>query len=148
MRKSFLIPITASLPTKKADLINHLWPRFLEYGKGLCFMTSQERIYTGSDTLNVDLVLYHRGLKCIVPVILGRGLISDAQMDKAERILYYYATEDRRDSGGNPPLAVVINRHRVSWLIDYVSYGDSVDLLSPDIERELPSLEDLKAILG
>lgn len=147
MRKSFLLPQSSSaLPDRKADLINYLWPRFLEYGKDFCFMKSQDRICFGE--LVVDLVLYHRGLRCLVPVLLGRGVIRQAQLDKMERIIYFYTAEDRRDSGGNPPFGIIANRTRDSWLVDLCSYQDSVDFYDPDIEREIPSLEQLQKILG
>ncbi|MCQ2253375.1 MAG: DUF1016 domain-containing protein [Bacteroidales bacterium] len=145
MRKSFLIPISAALPTKKAELINHLWPRFLEYGRGLCFANSQERIYYGE--LVVDIVFFHRGLRCFVPVMLGKGAISQLQIEKMDRILYYYANEDRRGGGDNPPFGIIVNKSKEGWLVDYLSFQDSVDFLNPDVEKEIPSLEDLTEIL-
>ncbi len=145
--KPFLLPQSSSaLPARKADLINYLWPRFLEYGKDLCFMKSQDRINFGE--LVVDLVLYHRGLKCIVPVMIGRGAITQAIIDKMDRILYYYTTEDRRDSGGNPPFGIIANRQKEGWLVDLYSYQDSVDFYNPDIEKEIPTMEQLQKILG
>ncbi len=147
MRKSFLIPQSSSaIPARKADLINYLWPRFLEFGKDLCFMTTGDRINFGE--MVVDLVLYHRGLKCVVPVITGRGAITQAMMDKMDRILYFYTTEDRRDSGGNPPFGIIANRSKDGWLVDLCSYQESVDFYNPDIEKEIPTLEQLQKILG
>lgn len=148
MRKSFLLPISAALPTKKADLINHLWPRFLEIGKGLGLLGYQERIYFGKGP-SVDIVYYHRGLRCIVPVMLGNGPVKPAQMEKMDTVLYYYANEyERPGSGNNPPIGIFVSRTKDGWLVDYYSYQDSVDFLDPDIEKELPNLDDLAALLG
>ncbi len=149
MRKSFLIQQSSSaIPARKADLINYLWPRFLEMDKGLGLMGYQERIYFGRGPV-VDIVYYHRGLRCIVAVMLGGGTIKHAHLEKMDTILYYYANEyERPGSGNNPPIGIFLSHRKDGWLVDYYSYQDSVDFLNPDIEKELPNLEDLTALFG
>jgi predicted nuclease of restriction endonuclease-like (RecB) superfamily len=51
-------------------LLNHLQEFIIEMGNGFCFEARQKRILIGENYYFVDLVFYHRILKCHVLVDL------------------------------------------------------------------------------
>lgn len=57
----------------EAKLIEHLQTFLLELGKGFAFIGRQYRITLGNRNHYVDLVFYHRILKCFVLIDLKKG---------------------------------------------------------------------------
>jgi len=51
-------------------LIDHLQHFLLEIGRGFCFVSRQKRITIGIDHFYIDLVFYHRILRCYVLIDL------------------------------------------------------------------------------
>ena len=56
-------------------LVNNLSMFFLELGKGFTYVGRQQKIAIGGRTYKVDLVFYHRILKCFVLIDLKRGKV-------------------------------------------------------------------------
>jgi len=57
---------------RKAILVN-LRDFFLEFGKNFSFIGSEYPLRIGKDTFEIDLLFYHRELRCLVPVELKIG---------------------------------------------------------------------------
>lgn len=56
--------------TLEGEIINHLQNFLLEMGKGFCFEERQKRITFDNTHYRIDLVFYHRILKCHVLIDL------------------------------------------------------------------------------
>lgn len=54
-------------------LIKHLADFLLELGAGFTFVARQKRLQVGSASYYLDLLLYHRGLRCLVAIDLKVG---------------------------------------------------------------------------
>ena len=95
----------------EAALIQHLADFLLELGDGFTFMGRQRRLRLDDTWFRVDLLLFHRRLKCLVVIDLKAGRFSHA--DAGQMHLYLnYAREHwmcegenpRRQGGGGGPL--------------------------------------------
>lgn len=74
----------------EASIINHLQSFLLELGKGFCFEARQKRITFDNTHYRIDLVFYHRILKCHVLVDLKIGEFSHADAGQMNVYLNYY----------------------------------------------------------
>ena len=67
-------------------LIRHLEWFLLEMGAGFTFVARQKRIRVGDSWYRIDLLLYHRGLRCLVVIDLKTGAFTHA--DAGQMNLY------------------------------------------------------------
>ncbi len=89
-------------------LLDRLQEFLLEMGHGFCFEARQKRILIGGEYFFVDLVFYHRVLKCHILVELKTAAFSHENLGQLNTYVAYYkkARNDRRrpTTGRHPPL--------------------------------------------
>lgn len=88
-------------------LIAHLESFLLELGAGFAFVARQKRIRVGDEWYRIDLVLFHRRLKCLVLIDLKIGKFTHA--DAGQMNLYLnYAREHLAEPGEAEPVGLVL----------------------------------------
>ena len=70
-------------------LIRHLEWFLLELGAGFTFVARQKRIRIGDAWYRIDLLLYHRGLRCLVAIDLKFGAFTHADAGQMNLYLNY-----------------------------------------------------------
>jgi hypothetical protein len=91
----------------EAALIQHLADILLELGDGFTFVGCQRRLRLDDTWFRVDLLLFHRKLKCLVVIDLKVGKFSHA--DAGQMHLYLnYAREHWMCEGENPPVRLIL----------------------------------------
>lgn len=70
-------------------LINHLQQFIIELGNGFCFEARQKRILIGDEYFYIDILFYHRILKCHILVELKVGSFSHAHASQLVTYLNY-----------------------------------------------------------
>lgn len=88
-------------------LIEHLEAFLLELGAGFTFVARQKRIRIGTEWYRIDLLLFHRRLRCLVVIDLKIGKFTHA--DAGQMSLYLTYTKEhlravRERSGGHHPV--------------------------------------------
>lgn len=100
-----------SLAFRESDLetaiVGQLERFLLGMGRGFCFEARQKRLTFDNDHLVVDLVFYHRILKCHVLVDLKMGTFSHADAGQMNVYLNYYR-EHEMSAGDNPPVGIIL----------------------------------------
>jgi predicted nuclease of restriction endonuclease-like (RecB) superfamily len=96
--------LEGALVTRVKDLL-------LEMGKGFAFIGSQHHLEVGGQDWYVDLLFYHRRLRCLVAVDLKIGAF---QPEHAGKMNFYLAALDDRDRepGDNPSIGLILCRER------------------------------------
>ncbi len=74
-------------------LLNHLQEFILEMGNGFCFEARQKRILIGNEYYFIDLVFYHRILKCHVLIDLKIGKFEHGDIGQLNTYLNYFKAE-------------------------------------------------------
>lgn len=88
-------------------LIQHLADFLLELGDDFAFVGRQRRLRLDDTWFRVDLVFFHRRLKCLVIIDLKVGRFSHA--DAGQMHLYLnYAREHWMREGENPPVGLIL----------------------------------------
>jgi len=88
-------------------LIQHLSDFLLELGEDFAFVARQRRFRLDDRWFHVDLLFFHRRLKCLVVIDLKAGRFSHA--DAGQMHLYLnYAREHWVFEGENPPVGLIL----------------------------------------
>jgi hypothetical protein len=91
----------------EAALVRELETFLLELGGGFTFVGRQKRLRIGDEWYRIDLLFFHRKLRCLVVIDLKLGKFTHA--DVGQMPLYLnYAREHWTNEGENPPVGVVL----------------------------------------
>lgn len=100
------------------NIISNLQHFLLELGKGFTFEKRQYRISIGGKHFYVDLVFYHRILKCFVLIDLKRGEVSHQDVGQMNLYLNYFKKEVNLPED-NAPIGIVLGAHQNQVLVEY-----------------------------
>ena len=124
-------------------LYAHLEQFLLELGKGFSFVARQKRLTIGGRNFYVDLVFYHRILKCFVLIDLKRGEIQHEDIGQMNLYLNYFAAEENTE-GDNPPIGIILGSEKDKLLMEYALHGISNQLFVSRYQLYLPDREQLE----
>jgi len=124
-------------------LIDNLQMFLLELGKGFTFVKRQFRITLDNTNYYVDLVFYHRLLKCFVLIDLKIGKISHADIGQMNMYLNYFK-EEENSSEDNEPIGIVLSAEKDSFLVKYALGGISNNLFVSKYLLYLPDKKELE----
>ncbi|MCF6159247.1 MAG: DUF1016 domain-containing protein [wastewater metagenome] len=114
----------------------------LELGGEFAFIGRQRRLRIGDEWYRVDLVFFHRRLRCLVVIDLKLGKFTHA--DAGQMHLYLnYAKEHWTHAGENPPVGLILCAQKDNAVAHYALEGLSNKVLAAEYRTALP---DEKAI--
>jgi predicted nuclease of restriction endonuclease-like (RecB) superfamily len=124
-------------------LISNLQSFLLELGRGFAFVGRQYRINIGGRQFKVDLVFYHRILKCFVLIDLKRGEIDHGDIGQMNLYLNYFKKEEAADDD-NEPIGIVLGAYKDHILMEYATENISNQLFVSRYQLYLPKREELE----
>jgi len=127
-------------------IITQLQYFLLELGKGFAFIGRQYRIMLGNRPHRVDLVFYHRILKCFVLIDLKREEADYEDVGQMNMYLGYFETEENTE-GDNPPIGIVLAREKDELVVKYAMHNISSRLFVSKYQLYLPNEEELRALV-
>ncbi len=127
-------------------LINHLQQFIIELGNGFCFEARQKRILIGGEYFFVDLVFYHRILKCHVVIELKVDIFSHAHVSQLVTYLNFYK-QNMMEEGDNPPIGILLVTDKNTALVEYATANEKDRLFVSKYKLNLPSEQDLKMFI-
>jgi len=127
----------------EALLCDHLQPFLLELGKGFTFVGRQYRITVNNTHYRVDLVFYHRILRCFVLIDLKINDVEHRDIGQMNLYLGYFAAEENTE-GDNPPIGIVLTRNKDELLVEYATYEMNSQLFVQKYQLYLPGREELR----
>lgn len=119
-------------------LIHHLESFLMELGGDFTFVGRQKRLRIGSEWYRVDLVLYHRRLRCLVLIDLKLGRLTHADAGQMHMYLNY-AREHWTLDNENPPVGIVLCAHKDNAVVRYALDGLPNKVLASEYKTILPS---------
>ena len=128
-------------------IIDHLQTFLVELGRGFCFEARQKRITFDNDHYFIDLVFYHRILKCHVLVDLKLGAFSHADAGQMNVYLNYYR-EQEMTPGDNPPVGLILCAQKNDTLVRYATSGLSEQLFVSKYQVNLPTEVELQRVIA
>ena len=137
-------------------LIGRIEKFLREMGGVFTFLGSQYRMEIGSDEYFIDLLLYHRGLRCLLAVDLKIGPFKPEHVGKMQ--FYLAALDDRvRRPDENPSIGMIICRTKERAVVEYalresnkpigVGTYQIVKRLPPRLKGQLPDPAVIEKLL-
>ena len=125
-------------------LIKHLETFLMELGGDFCFLGRQKRLRVGDEWYRVDLLFYHRRLRCLVVIDLKLGKFTHA--DAGQMNLYLnYAREHWTHEDENPPVGLILCSQKDEAVARYSLEGLSNKVMAAEYRTTLPDEELLAA---
>jgi predicted nuclease of restriction endonuclease-like (RecB) superfamily len=124
-------------------IVRHLESFLLELGAGFTFVARQKRLRIGDEWYRIDLLLYHRALRCLVVVDLKLGKFSHA--DAGQMNLYLnYAREHLMGPDEHEPVGLVLCSRKDDAVVHYAMGGINANVFASRYLTVLPDPEDLR----
>lgn len=127
-------------------IINHLQTFLIELGKGFCFEARQKRITFDNTHYHIDLVFYHRILKCNILIDLKLGEFTHADSGQMNVYLNYYSENEKQESD-NPPIGLILCAGKNENLVKYATGNLPQQVFVSKYLIDLPNENDLKKII-
>ena len=128
-------------------LIRHLETFLLELGNEFAFVGRQKRLRIGNEWFRVDLLFFHRRLRCLVIIDLKLGGLVHA--DVGQMNLYCnYAREHWMQPDEHPPVGLILCTDKDDALARYAMEGLGSKLLVREYLTALPKESALAAELA
>jgi len=137
-------------------LVRNLREFLVEMGTAFTFVGNQYRLAVDGKDYFIDLLLFHRRLRCLVAIELKVG---DFKPEHKGQIEFYLDQLDQhhRMEGENPPIAIVICRGKTRTVVEYAlrnmhrPLGIATYTVTPQLpasfEGDLPSPQEIAARL-
>jgi predicted nuclease of restriction endonuclease-like (RecB) superfamily len=127
-------------------LLNHIEDFLLELGTGFCFEARQKRISIDNEHDRIDLVFYHRILRCHILVDLKVRAFSYADVGQMNFYLNYYKNEISMQ-GDNPPIGIILCTEKNSVKVEYATAGLDENLFVSKYKIVLPTIKELEELV-
>ena len=127
-------------------IIDRLETFLLELGKGFCFVGRQKRLTVDGDHFFVDLVFYHRLLRCFVLIDLKLGKLTHQDLGQMQMYVHYFDRFERVEHE-NPTVGIVLCSSKNDAMVEITLPKDNEQILASRYQLHLPSAEELRAEL-
>lgn len=134
-------------------LINQIRDVLLEFGHGFAFIGNQYQVKLGEEAYFIDLLFYHRKLKCLVAIELKAGKFKPEYAGKMNFYLNLL-NESVREPDENPSIGIILCKNRRQMVVEYALKGigqpmgvagyELTNHLPSDLADKLPQPEDLE----
>ena len=125
-------------------LIRHLEMFLLELGGDFAFVGRQRRLRIGNQWYRIDLLFFHRKLRCLVIIDLKLGALTHA--DAGQMHMYCnYAAEHWINDGENPPVGLILCAEKDVAVAHYALENLPNKVLAAEYRMQLPDETTLAA---
>ena len=121
-------------------------PFLLELGSGFCFEARQKRITLGNEHDYIDLVFYHRILRCHVLLDLKIRPFSHGDAGQMNFFLNYFKRQVMAVDD-NPPVGIILCSDRDQTKVEFATAGLDNQLFVSRYLVALPSAEELREFI-
>lgn len=127
-------------------LVKNIRKFLMEMGGDFTFIGNQHKVRVGQEDFYIDLLLYHRGLQCLVAIELKTTNFKPAY---AGQLQFYLTALNEKDKKAheNPAIGILICKEKDRTVVEYAlkMIAHPMGVSSYKIEKEVP--ENLKGLL-
>jgi len=130
----------------EAALLNHLQEFLMELGNGFCFEARQKRITVDNEHFYIDLVFYHRILKCHVLIDLKIRKFVHIDAGQMNFYLNYYRENEMYD-GDDLPIGILLCTDKDEATVKYAIGNIDNKVFVSRYKVALPSEKELEQFI-
>ncbi len=127
-------------------LLDHLASFLLELGTGFCLEARQRRITVGNEHDWIDLVFYHRVLRCHLLIDLKVRPFSHADAGQMNFYLNWW-TANALGKGDQPPVGLILCTAKDAVKVEYATAGLDRKLFVSRYQVALPTVDALRRLI-
>jgi predicted nuclease of restriction endonuclease-like (RecB) superfamily len=127
-------------------LLERLQAFLLELGHGFCFEARQRRLLIGGKHFFVDLVFYHRVLKCHVLIELKNDAFRHEHLGQLNTYVSYYRKHEM-NVGDQPPIGILLCTGKNQELVEFALADLTNKLFVSKYQVQLPRKAQIAAFL-
>jgi len=128
-------------------LLDRLQDFLLELGHGFCFEARQKRILIGDEHFFIDLVFYHRILKCHILVELKTDAFRHEHLGQLNTYVAYYK-KHQMTPGDQPPIGILLCTRKNDALVEFAIGDLSNKVFVSRYAVELPKKEEMERFIA
>ena len=128
-------------------ILDNLQTMLMELGNGFCFEARQKRILIDEEYFKIDLVFYHRVLKCHFLVDLKIDKFKHEYASQLNMYINYYKNEVMT-AEDNPPIGLLLCTEYGETVVKYATGGLDPNIFVQKYHIHLPSEAELKAFVA
>ena len=128
-------------------LLDHLQDFIMEMGHGFCLEARQKKMLIGDEYFFIDLVFYHRILKCHVLVELKVEDFNHHNIGQLNTYVNYYKAKEMQ-TDDNPTVGILLVTNKNNALVEFATAGIDNHLFVSKYLLELPKKEQLEAFIN
>jgi predicted nuclease of restriction endonuclease-like (RecB) superfamily len=125
-------------------IIDNLQLFLLELGKGFTFVARQYKISIRNKHFHIDLVFYHRILRCFVLIDLKIKGVKHTDIGQMNLYLNYFKAEENV-AGDNEPIGIILSAEKDEVLVEFAMGGISNKIFVSKYQLYLPNKKQLQA---
>ena len=121
-------------------LLDHIRQFLIEMGGYFAFVGNQFRLEIDDEEFFIDLLLYHRALRCLVAVELKVGKFKPEYAGKMQ--FYLSVLDDRfKLPDENPSIGIIICQHKNRTIVEYTlrDVNRPIGISTYSVQKELPA---------
>lgn len=127
-------------------LLDKLHNFLLELGRGFCFEARQKRLLIGDEHFFVDLVFYHRILKCHILIELKVGSFSHEHLGQLNTYVNWFRVHEMAEDD-NLPIGILLCTEKNHTLVEYALAGMDNRLFVSKYQLALPGKEEMRRFI-
>jgi len=127
-------------------LLDKLQSFLIELGHGFCFEARQKRLVIGGEHSFVDLVFYHRILKCHVLVELKNDAFKHEHLGQLNAYVGYYK-QHQMSKGDRAPIGILLCTQKNQEMVQFALAGMTNRLFVSRYQLQLPAADAMEAFL-
>ena len=124
-------------------LIHHLEDFLLELGVGFTFVARQKLITLEGEHYRLDLLLYHRDLRCLVAIDLKIGKFTAADAGQMNLYLNYLKDKEKRPYE-NDPVGLILCADKKQTVVEYALGGMNNKIFASKYKLQLPDPKTIR----
>ena len=127
-------------------LLDNLQQFFMELGHGFCLEARQKRILIGDEYFYIDLVFYHRILKCHILIELKVDEFNHSNAGQLNTYINYYK-KNVQQPDENPPIGILLVTNKNEALVEYATADMDKQLFVRNYMLQLPQKDELESFI-
>lgn len=128
----------------KQAIISKMKDFILEVGKDFIYMGQEYRLQVGNEDFRIDLLFFHRELRCLVAFEVKMGRFRPTDLGQLE---FYLEALDRdvRKAHENPSIGILLCKDKDDEVVEYAMSRTLSPTLVAEYQLNLPSKKVLRA---
>jgi len=127
-------------------LLDNIQKTILEFGQGFAFMSRQQKILIANQWHKVDLVFYHRFLKCVVIIELKTEKFRSEFIGQVNKYLTYF--RENKLEGERDPIGLIICKEKDKEEVHYALGNLKEEIFVSEYKTHLPTEEEIEEKIG